>query len=79
MISRPGFPAIAYSRVNPVIASLLVRSFLLAGDPCMDLMLGAMEENDSLPTVFELPRFRMETRLLLICNPHLHLHEQALS
>jgi NADH-quinone oxidoreductase subunit F len=65
MISRPGFPAIAYGRVNPVIASLLVHSFLLAGDPCMELMLGALEENNSFPTVFELPRFRMENRLLL--------------
>ena len=65
MISRPGFPAIAYGRVNPVIASLLVHSFLLAGDPCMELMLGVLEENNSFPTVFELPRFRMENRLLL--------------
>ena len=65
IISRPGFPAIAYSRVNTVIASLLVRAYLLAGDPCIELMLGAMEENDSFPTVFELPRFRMENRLLL--------------
>jgi NADH-quinone oxidoreductase subunit F len=65
IISRPGFPRIAYSHVNPVIASLLVRSFLLGGDPCIELMLGALEENDSLPTVLELPRFRLENRLLL--------------
>ena len=65
IISRPGFPPIVYSRVNPVIASLLVRSFLQEGDLCIELMLGALEENDSLPTVLELPRFRLEKRLLL--------------
>lgn len=65
IISRSGFPAIAYSRVNPVIASLLVRSFLIEGDPCIELMLGAMEENDLFPTIFDLPRFRLEKRLLL--------------
>ncbi len=65
IISRPGFPPIAYGRVNPVIASLLMRSFLLEGDPCIELMLGALEESDSLPTVYELPRFRLERRLIL--------------
>jgi len=65
IISRPGFPAMAYGRVNPVIASLLVRSFLIEGDPPIELMLGAMEENDSFPTVWELPRFRLENRFLL--------------
>jgi len=65
VISRPGFPAIAYGRVNSVIASLLVRSFIIEGDPCIELMLGAVEENNLLPTVFDLPRFRLENRLLL--------------
>ena len=65
IISRPGYPPLAYSRVNPIMASLLVRSFLLDGDPCLEFMLGALEENDSLPTLMELPRFRMEQRLLL--------------
>ena len=65
IIYRPGFPPIAYGRVNPVIATLLVQSFLLEGNPCVELMLGALGENDSFPTVLELPRFRLETRILL--------------
>jgi NADH-quinone oxidoreductase subunit F len=65
IISRPDFPAIAYSRVNPIIASRLVRSFLVEGDPCIEFMLGAVEETDAFPTIMDLPRFRMEQRLLL--------------
>lgn len=65
IISRPEFPPLAYARVNPVIVSLLFRSFIIEGDPTAEFLLGAMEENDLLPAVNDLPRFRLEKRILL--------------
>lgn len=65
VIAKPGYPPLLYVYVTPEIASRLVTDFLLKDDPCLEFSLGALEENDLFPTVFEQPRFRYETRLLL--------------
>ncbi len=65
IISYPPFPALAYARVNKVVASRLVRSFFLEETPPGEFLLGALEENDLFPAVSEFPRFRLEKRILL--------------
>ena len=65
IIRNPGFPSILYGSVTPGVARRLVRDFLGAGDPCLEFALGAGEENEKIPSVFELPRFRMEKKIIL--------------
>lgn len=65
VIRKPGWPAIAYGYVTPGIASRLVQDFLLGEDPGFEYMLGAIEENDLVPTIFDQPRFQHERRILL--------------
>jgi len=65
MISKPGYPTICYGRVNPVIAQRLVREFILGDDPCLDFVLGALEENDLIPSFAEFPRARYEKKMIL--------------
>ena len=65
IIAKPGWPPICYGYVTPGIASRLVQDFLLGDDPCLEFMLGAMEENELVPTIFDQPRFKYETRLVL--------------
>jgi len=65
MIENPGFPAIAYHEVTPGKARVLVKSFLGEGDPLFEWVLGAMEENDLIPTVNDFPRFSLEERIIM--------------
>lgn len=65
VIRKPRWPAIAYGYVTPGIASRLVQDFLMGEDPCFEYMLGAIEENDLVPTIFDQPRFQHERRILL--------------
>jgi len=65
IIAKPGWPPICYGYVTPGIASRLVQDFLLGDDPCLEFILGAMEENELVPTIFDQPRFKYETRLVL--------------
>ena len=65
IIAKPGWPPICYGYVTPGIASRLVQDFLLGDDPCLEFILGAMEENELVPTIFDQPRFKHETRLVL--------------
>ena len=65
IIEKPGWPPICYGYVTPGIASRLVQDFLLGDDPCLEFILGAMEENELVPTIFDQPRFKYETRLVL--------------
>jgi NADH-quinone oxidoreductase subunit F len=44
---------------------MLVKSFLEEGDPLFEHLLGAMEENDLIPSVKEFPRFNQETRAVM--------------
>lgn len=65
VIENPGFPPLLYHRVNPGIAKMLVRYFLAEGDPVFEHVLGAVEENDMIPTVMDFSRFNLEERVLL--------------
>ncbi len=64
-IAKPGYPPICYGYVTPGVASSLIKNFLGGDDPCFEFLLGALEEDPSIPTVFELPRFKYEFRSLL--------------
>ncbi|MFH1091856.1 MAG: NADH-ubiquinone oxidoreductase-F iron-sulfur binding region domain-containing protein [Pseudomonadota bacterium] len=65
IIENPGFPPIMYHQVTPGLARMLVRHYLGEGDPCFEHVLGAMEENDLIPSVMDFPRFNREKRLVL--------------
>ena len=60
-----GFPPVLYHQVTPGKAGMIARSFLLEGDPLFEHILGAMEENDLIPTIMDFPRFNMEERLVM--------------
>ena len=60
-----GFPRICYHQVSPGRARLLVRAYLGEGDPVFEYVLGAMQENDLIPTVMDFPRFNLEQRLVM--------------
>ncbi|MBW1802088.1 MAG: NADH-quinone oxidoreductase subunit NuoF [Deltaproteobacteria bacterium] len=65
IIDNPGFPPIFYHQVTPGKARMLVKSFLEDGDPLFEHVLGAMEENELIPTVMDFPRFNQEKRVVL--------------
>ncbi|HEX78483.1 MAG TPA: NADH-quinone oxidoreductase subunit F [Dehalococcoidia bacterium] len=65
VIAKPGRPPIGYGYVTPGVAERLVKDFLLADDPCLEFALGAMEENELIPSILDQPRFKYETRVLL--------------
>jgi len=65
VIENPGFPAICYHKVTPGKARALIKAFLEEGDPLFEYVLGAMEENDLIPTVMDFPRFNMERRIVM--------------
>jgi len=65
IVSKPGYPPVCYGRVNPVIAERLVRDFILGDDPCLECVLGALEENDLIPSFADFPRARYEQRIIL--------------
>jgi len=68
-VHNPGFPPILYHRVTPGKATMLVKSFLEEGDPLFEYLLGAMEENDLIPQVWDFPRFSQEKRVVTeICG-----------
>ena len=64
-ISKPGYPPICYRQVNPVIAQRLIRQFILGDDPCLEFVLGALEENDVVPSFSVFPRARFEKKVIL--------------
>ncbi|UCD83227.1 MAG: SLBB domain-containing protein [Deltaproteobacteria bacterium] len=64
-VAKPGYPPVCYGHVTPGVASSVIKNFLGGDDPCFEFLLGALEENPSIPTVFELPRFKHEFRSLL--------------
>ena len=65
IINKPGFPPILYHNVTPGKANLLVKAFLRDDDPVFEHVLGAMEENELIPTVMEFPRFNQEKRVVM--------------
>ena len=44
---------------------MLVKSFLEEGDPLFEHLLGAMDDNDLIPSVMEFPRFKQEKRAVM--------------
>jgi len=65
IIGKPGYPLICYGYVNPVIAERLVREFILGDNPCPEFVLGALEENDLLPSFSDFPRAKYEKKVIL--------------
>ena len=65
IIENEGFPPIFYHQVTPGKAKMLVKSFLVGGDPLFEYVLGAMEENDMIPQVSDFPRFNQEKRVVM--------------
>jgi len=64
-ISKPGYPPICYSQVNPVIGERLIREFILGDNPCLEFVLGALEKNDLVPSFADFPRARFENKVIL--------------
>jgi len=60
-----GFPPLFYQQVTPGKARMLVKSFLVGGDPLFEHVLGAMVENDMVPQVLDFPRFSHEKRVVM--------------
>lgn len=65
IIGKPGYPPICYGHVNPVLAENLVLNFILNDDPCLEFVLGALEENDLIPSFSDFPRSKYEKRIIL--------------
>ncbi len=60
-----GMPPLFYHAVNPGKVNMLVRNYLLGGDPCLEHVMGAMTENDLLPSVMDFSRFNLEKRVVM--------------
>lgn len=65
VINKPDNPPICYGYVTPGVASRLISDYILGEDPCFEFALGALEENDLIPAIFDQPRFQYEKRILL--------------
>ncbi|MFC2014540.1 NADH-ubiquinone oxidoreductase-F iron-sulfur binding region domain-containing protein [Chloroflexota bacterium] len=65
IISKPGNPPICYQRINSVIAEKLVRDYILGDDPCLEFVLAALEENDTVPSFQDFPRAEYEKKIIL--------------
>jgi NADH-quinone oxidoreductase subunit F len=65
VISKPGYPPICYGYVNTVIAERLVREFVVGDNPCLEFVLGALEENDLVPSFADFPRAVYEEKIVL--------------
>jgi NADH-quinone oxidoreductase subunit F len=65
ILRKPGFPSICYGRVSPVLAENLVTNLILNDDPSLEFVLGALEENDLIPSFSDFPRSKYEKRILL--------------
>ena len=60
-----GFPPIFYPEVTPGKATMLVKFFLKEGDPRLEHVLGATQENEMIPSVMEFSRFNQEKRVVM--------------
>ena len=67
IITKPasGYPPIAYGYVTPEIARILTRDYVLGEDPSLEFILGALDTNEMIPSLKDLPRFAIETPVLL--------------
>ena len=60
-----GFPPIFYHRVTPGKAKMIIKSFLVDGDPLFEHMMGATVQNDMIPSIMDFPRFNSEKRIVM--------------
>lgn len=65
IVENPGFPPILYYKVTPGKARMIVQSYLGEGDPLLEHLLGAMEENEMIPSVMQFPRFSHEKKVIM--------------
>jgi NADH-quinone oxidoreductase subunit F len=65
IIRKPGYPSICYGHVTPVLAENLVINLLLNDDPSLEFVLGALEENELVPSFSDFPRAKYEKRIIL--------------
>jgi NADH-quinone oxidoreductase subunit F len=65
VISKPGYSPICYGYVNTVIAERLVREFVIGDNPCLEFVLGALEENELIPSFADFPRAVYEKKVVL--------------
>ncbi len=64
IISRPGFPALAYGYADEGLVERLVEDFLANGDPCYEYALAALEPNEVFPTFADFPRGIYEQKII---------------
>ncbi len=60
-----GFPPIFYPEVTAGKARMLSKLYLEEMDPRLEHILGAMEENEMIPSVWEFSRFNQEKRIVM--------------
>jgi NADH-quinone oxidoreductase subunit F len=65
IVRKPGTPAVAYARVNPVIMENIVREYLIGGNPLLEFVLAALEPNDLIPAFDDFPRAQIEKKVVL--------------
>ncbi len=65
IIQNPGFPPLMYKNINPGEAGVLVRAFLLEGDPCFDYLIGSLIPDENFPTINDYPRFLFEKKVVM--------------
>jgi NADH-quinone oxidoreductase subunit F len=77
----PALPPLLYGYLTPDMMTALVGKLYVEGDPVPDWSMGALEENDAIPCVTEVERFRREERRLLarcgLIDPTAILHAIA--
>jgi len=65
IVKKPGYPPICYGYVNPVIAERLIKEFILGDNPCPEFVIGALEENELVPSFADFPRAKFEKKIIL--------------
>ena len=65
IIQNPGFPPLMYKNITPGEAGVLVRAFLLEGDPCFDYIIGSLIPDENFPTINDYPRFLFEKKIVM--------------
>ncbi|MEE8470476.1 MAG: NADH-ubiquinone oxidoreductase-F iron-sulfur binding region domain-containing protein [Dehalococcoidia bacterium] len=71
VIAKPGYPRIAYGYVTREIARRLVQDYILGEDFSPEFALGALEENELIPSIYDLPRFAYEKPVILANSGHI--------
>jgi NADH-quinone oxidoreductase subunit F len=64
-VKMPGVAPYLYSTVTAGKAESLLKYYVRDGDPYLDFIMGALEPDEMMPLVYDLPRFYYEKRLML--------------